>query len=190
MPDSKRKLVSYTSHSKSSYEDDQEDEEPSRLPNALLIGAVISIVCVLLNVAITFISAPVSQSVASEGKAVTGNTYALIGLGCVNFFIPLILCFIAGFIVGKNGVQRQPGFYAGILVAAISYLASFVVRYIPNYPGNMSNNTPVNGAAVGGGIATVIVFLIIWSLIGGLIGLWGARVATRNHPAYVAEADE
>jgi magnesium-transporting ATPase (P-type) len=190
MPDSKRKLASYTSHRKSSDDDDQEDEEPSRLPNALLIGVVVGIVCVLLNVAITFIGAPISQSVASEGKAVTGNTYALIGLGCASFFIQLIACFIAGFIVGKNVAQRQPGFYAGILVAAISYLASFVVRYIPNYPGNMTSNTPVNGAAVGGGIATIIVFLIIWSLIGGLIGLWGARVATRNHPVYVSEEDE
>lgn len=190
MPDSKRKLASYTSRGENNYDDDQEDEEPSLLLNALLIGAVIGIVCVLLNVAITFISAPISQSVANEGKAVTGNTYALIGLGCVSFFIQLIACFMAGFIFGKKFVQRQPAFYAGILVAAISYLASFVVRYIPNYPGNMSSNTPVNGASVGGGIATVIVFLIIWSLIGGLIGLWGARVATRPHSADVSEEDE
>jgi hypothetical protein len=36
----------------------------------------------------------------------------------------------------------------------------------------------------------VIVFLIIWSLVGGLVGLWGARVSTRKHPAYVGEPHE
>jgi hypothetical protein len=190
MPDSKGQHSSYTSRRNRSYDDDQENEGPSHLPRALLIGAVVGIVCVALNVALTFLGTPIFHAYANAGKEATGSSYALIGLGCVSFFIQLFACFIAGFIVGKTAAQRQPGFYAGILAAAISYLASFVVRYIPNYPGNLTNNTSINGATVGGGIVTVIVFLIIWSLIGGLIGLWGARVATRNHPDYASESQE
>jgi len=195
MPDSKGQYASYTSRRRRTYnDDDQEKEGPARLSTALLIGALAGILCVALNVAITFLNTPVYQAVMNEGsKAVTGNTYILFGLGCLSFFIQLFACFIAGLIVGRVVVQRQLGFYAGVLTAAISYLASFAVRYIPNYPGNLSGNTgntPVSGATIGGGIATVIVFLIIWSLIGGLVGLWGTRIATRNHPDYVREPEE
>jgi hypothetical protein len=184
MPDPEGRNSSYVSRRRQVYDRDDENTS-SRLPTALLIGAVVGLLCVALNVALTFINAPIYQAAANEGKAVTGNTYAVIGLGCLSFFIQLLASFIAGFIVGKTTVQRQLGFYAGILTSAIIYLASFVVRYIPNYPGNLANNTPVSGGLVAGGIATAVVFLIIWSLVGGLVGLWGARVSTRNHPAYV-----
>jgi hypothetical protein len=191
MPDSKGQYSSYPSRRRRAYDNDQEHEEPSRIPTALLIGIVVGILCVALNVALTFLNAPIYQAVVNEGsKVVSGNTYTLFGLGCLSFFIQLLACFIAGFIVGKVAIVRRLGFYAGIVAAAISYLASFAVRYIPNYPGNVASNTPVSGAAVGGGIATVIVFLIIWGLIGGLVGLWGARIATRSHPYYVGEPHE
>lgn len=188
MPDPERR---YSSHTRRRQVYDRDEEAtPSRLPTALLIGFIVGLLCVALNVALTFLNAPIYQAVANEGKEVTGNTYTLAGLGCLSFFIQLLASFIAGFIVGKTAVRRQLGLYAGALTSAIVYLASFAVRYIPNYPGNLATNTPVSGGVVAGGIATTIVFLIIWSLIGGLIGLWGARISTRNHPAYVGTPHE
>lgn len=181
MPDPEGRYSSYKRR-RQAY-DRNEETTPSRLSTALLIGFIVGLLCIALNVALTFLNAPI---IANEGKEVTGNTYALIGLGCLSFFIQLLASFIAGFIVGKTTVQRQFGLYAGALTTFIAYLASFVVRYvIPNYPGNQATTTPASGGIVAGGIVTIIVFLIIWSLIGGLIGLWGARISTRNHPAYV-----
>jgi hypothetical protein len=190
MPDSKRQYASYTARRRRSYDDDQENREPSRITTALVTGGVVGILCAALNVTLTFLSVPIFHAAANEGKAVTGNSYALFALGCVSFFTPLLASFIAGFIIGKVAVVRRLGFYAGIVTAAIVYLVGIGARYIPNYPGNPTDNTPVNGATVAGGIVTVVAFLIIWCLIGGLLGLWGARVATRNHPAYVSGSDE
>ncbi|GHO94506.1 hypothetical protein KSF_045540 [Reticulibacter mediterranei] len=163
---------------------------PSRLFTALAIGAGVGILCVALNVVITFLNAPIYQAVVNEGKAVTGNTYAVFGLACLGLFIQVLACFLTGFIVGKATIQRQLGFYAAVVTSAIVYLASFAVRYIPNYPGNLTSSTSVSAGMATGGIITVIVFLIIWGLVGGLIGLWGARISTRKHPAYAGQPHE
>jgi hypothetical protein len=194
MPDSEGQYSSYASRRRRRAEEEEELEEttapPSRLFTALAIGAGVGILCVALNVVITFLNAPIYQAVVNEGKAVTGNTYAVFGLACLGLFIQVLACFLTGFIVGKATIQRALGFYAAALTAAIVYLASFAVRYIPNYPGNLTSNTSVSAGMAASGIITVIVFLIIWSLVGGLVGLWGARVSTRKHPAYVGEPHE
>jgi hypothetical protein len=194
MPDSEGQYSSYASRRRQRAEEEEFKETstppPSRLLPALGIGAAVGILCVVLNVAITFLNAPIYQAVVNEGKEVTGNTYAVFGLACLGLFIQVLACFLTGFIVGKVTLQRQLGFYAAALTSAIVYLASFVVRYIPNYPGNLTSNAPVNAGMAAGGIVTVIVFLIIWSLVGGLVGLWGARFSTRKHPAYAGEPHE
>ena len=196
MPDPEGQSSSYASRRRQQAEEEEEQLEetnapPSRLFTALAIGAGVGILCVALNVAITFLNAPIYQAVVNEGsKEVTGNTYAVFGLACLSLFIQVLACFLTGFIVGKTTIQRQLGFYAAALTSAIIYLASFAVRYIPNYPGNLASSTPINAGMATGGIITVIVFLIIWSLVGGLIGLWGARFSTRKHPAYAGRPHE
>jgi len=197
MPDSEQD--SYSSREKSRddrTEDDIEeyDDRPVRRPkpslpprglsSALLIGVVAGILCAIINIAITFLNAPVFSAVAHEGSQVTGNTYTVFALGCLNFFLVLLACFFAGFFVGRVAVQRRLGFYAGALAGAISYAISFLANYIPNYPGKLATSTPINAGAISGGIAIAIVFLLVWAAIGGLLGLWGAWAVTRRHPYY------
>lgn len=150
------------------------------LLKALLIGAGAGVFTVLLNVVLTFINTPIFQQARSAGNNITYNTaLAVFELQCLNFLVSLLICFAAGFLVGKFAVQRRLGFYAGALVAAITYLASFVVRYIPNYPAANQATQVVN----------ILIFLVVWALIGGLIGLWGARMATGKHPYYQRRAE-
>jgi uncharacterized BrkB/YihY/UPF0761 family membrane protein len=145
---------------------------------------------VIVNVGLTLLNAPSYQQAAAEGsKVTTGLAYTLLGLQCVSFLLTLLICFIAGFLVGRATWQRSLGFYAGALAGLITYLASFVVRYIPNYPGNIATNT-TGASQVAGGIVVTLVFLCIWCFIGGLIGLWGASTGTRRSPVQTeAEAE-
>lgn len=203
MPDSEQHS-SHASHPSSSprkkrrYDDDRVENNleeyddrpvtpplpPRGLPSSLLIGVIAGALGVIINIAITFLNAPIYGAVAQEGSQVTGNTYIVFGLGCLNFFLVLLACFFAGFFVGKVAVQRRLGFYAGALAGAITYIASFLVNYLPNYPGKLATSTPVNAGAVSAGLATSLVFLLVWAAIGGLIGLWGAWMVTRKHPYY------
>jgi hypothetical protein len=162
----------------------------SRLPrrglqSAVITGIIAGVLTVLINVAITLLNIPLFQQALREGKNLTLNTaFPLLGVECLNFFVSLVICFFAGFVIGRIAVRRQLGFIAGMLTGVINYLGSFVVRYIPNYPGNMTSNAPGGIEALTGGIVVVIVFLLIWGMIGGLVGLWGTWTASRKHPYY------
>jgi len=138
------------------------------------------VICVVLNIALTFAEAPFLLAVARGGSAVTANAYIAAGLGCLTFLITLFACFVAGFWSGKNTLQRVAGFYAGLLASTIFYICSFLVRYIPNYPGNLVNTAQGGASLVLGGLIVSLAFLIIWGFIGGLMGLWGASIATRH----------
>lgn len=158
---------------------------------ALLIGALAAVISFVLNVVITFISASTFQQAARAGDNIDYNTaLAVVGLQCLNFFVSLLICFFAGYIIGKTAVRRRLGFYAGMLTGALLYLGSFLVRYIPNYPGNMPSSGATNAGMVAGGILISLLFLVIWALIGGLVGAWGARNATRHHPYYYTQEEE
>jgi len=152
------------------------------LSKALLTGAGAGILAVLLNVIYAFVTAPVAQQSAQNSSKVASNAdYLAFGLGCLIVFVNLAICLVAGYVVGKIAVRRRFGFYAGALVAAILYLASFVTRYIPNYPGNLTTNQATATGSFSVGIVISLVFLLISALAGGLFGLWGARIATSKH---------
>jgi MFS family permease len=156
----------------------------------LLIGAAVGFLCVIINVVLTFVNAPIYEAVAHEGSAVTANTYTVFGLACLNFLIQVLACFLAGFVVGKWLALRKPGFFAGAVTAFVVYVSSFLANYIPGYPGRLTPSTPTSSTAITNGTITVIVFLIVWMAIGGLMSLWGAYVATRRHPYYNRVAEE
>ncbi|TMC22075.1 MAG: hypothetical protein E6J34_07540 [Chloroflexi bacterium] len=156
------------------------DTAQSSFSSALTPGITVGIICAVLNVVLTFATAPFQLAVARGGPEVTANTWIAAGLGCLTFLIALFACFVAGFWSGKNTLQRVAGFYAGLLASAIFYICSFLVRYIPNYPGNLTNKTQSSTSLVSGGIIISLVFLIIWGFMGGLMGLWGASLATRQ----------
>lgn len=160
-------------------------------PFMILCGIGAGLLSVLLNVGITLFNAPTYQRVVTQGSKVqVGLAYTLVGLQCVNFLLTLLICFIAGLIVGRVTLQRRLGFYAGAIAGLITYLASFVVRYIPNYPGNVAASTTGTTQVVSG-IVVTIVFLCIWGFIGGLVGRWGAATGTRHLPVYAkAEVED
>lgn len=167
-------------------EEQQADLPPNGLRKALIIGAVGGVVSVILNIVLTFINAPAFQTYASQGKNVTYNAaLVLVGLQCLNFFVSVLICALAGYIVGRVAVQRRLGFYAGAIAGAIIYLASFLVRYIPNYPGNTSGSSTGSAGGVFIALLLSLVFLCIWGLFGGFAGFIGARIATREHPYYL-----
>ncbi len=158
---------------------------PNGLIKALLAGVIGGIVGIAIQVILTLLNASAFlQAASNKSQNPSGADYLVVGLACLNFLVAIVLCLGTGFVVGKIAVQRRSGFYAGALVAAIIYLASVVVNYIPNYPGHSTTNQAASVGAFSGGILISLVFLLVWMLLGGLFGLWGTRLATRNHPYY------
>ncbi|MGZ6387117.1 MAG: hypothetical protein ACXWOL_17030, partial [Ktedonobacteraceae bacterium] len=156
---------------KDKYSAQQSAFPPKGLLYALIFGAVAGVLSVILNISITLSNLPTFQLVAREGDRVSYNTALVVtGLQCLNFFVTLFICLVAGYLVGRFTVQRRLGFYAGMLAGIIIYLSSFVVDFIPNYPGKFTPD-----------IVTAIVFLCIWSFLGGMMSLLGAWIATRRH---------
>ena len=120
------------------------------------------------------------------GNRLTVNTaFAVVGVQSLNFFVSLLIFFIAGFVVGKIVARRSLGFFAGALSGATLYIATFLVSFIPTYPGNTTLEGIGGAGIVGSGIVISLVFLCIWSIIGGLVSLLGSWLATRKHPYYV-----
>lgn len=171
---------------------DQSERQASGLLYALIAGAVVGALTVLLNIAFTFLNTSTFQEAAKEIAAnnlSSGIATTIAGLGCLNLVIGIAGAGAAGYIIGKMVVLRRFGFYAGAIVGLIVYLGSFLVRYIPNYPGNLATS-PTNAASAATGLLVSLIFLCVWGLIGGLLGYIGARIATRRNPYYVAIAEE
>lgn len=150
----------------------QQSPIPPRGPlYALIFGAMAGVLSVILNISITLSNLPTFQLVAREGDKVSYNTaLAVTGLQCLNFFVTLLICLVAGYLVGRFALQRRPGFYAGLLAGIIIYLSTFIINFIPNYPGKFTPN-----------VVTAIVFICIWGFIGGMMSLLGAWIATRRY---------
>lgn len=161
------------------HDPDSSERPTGSFPAALLYGVIAGVACAVLNVIITFVTAPISAAVAHEGAAVTSNTLIAAGLGVLEFLLPLLACYLAGSMVGRTTLQRSAGFYAGAITGLLFYIISFFVRYIPNYPGTLTA-THVTSGQVMGGIIITIVFLFIWGFIGGLLGLWGISGTLRR----------
>jgi hypothetical protein len=152
------------------------------LSYALIGGVAGGMISIIFNTALTFLNAPTFQQATVEGSHIEPTiAYELLGLALLNFFIILLTCFIAGYLLGHMTAQRRQGTYAGAIVSTLTYAGSFVVRYIPNYPGNLTNTG--SSAFSVGSIILPVVFLCIWAGIGSLLGLWGAHIATRRRRA-------
>jgi hypothetical protein len=179
-------------HNDDQNEDEQESWQsvPPLRQNGLLyalgIGTVGGFLTAIIGIIITFVNASTFQQAAILQDKMPFSTASTIAtLNCLSYFIALVICFAAGYIVGKVAVLRSFAFYAGALAGAISYLGGILTQYIPNYPGHIASTS--TAGAVAGGILFLIVLLIIYGVIGGLMGLWGGWTATRQHPYYLAE---
>jgi hypothetical protein len=183
-------------HNSQDWPDQDEPSDASTLPSSglqytLIGGVAAGILSALISIAITLLNAAAFQTAAAKGTNVAYSTaLSVVGLQCLEFFVSLLICFGAGYIVGKVAVQRRLGFYTGALAGAIIYLGEFLMRYVPNYPGNLARNTPGSAEAFAGGLLISLVFLLIWAIIAGLISLWGAWAATRRHPYYLSQPKE
>ena len=159
-----------------------------RLQYALNTGGIAGILTVLLHIVIVLSNASTFREASKEmaGNRLTVNTaFAVVGVQSLNFFVSLLIFFIAGFVVGKIVARRSLGFFAGALSGATLYIATFLVSFIPTYPGNTTLEGIGGAGIVGSGIVISLVFLCIWSIIGGLVSLLGSWLATRKHPYYV-----
>ncbi|GER84802.1 hypothetical protein KTAU_34380 [Thermogemmatispora aurantia] len=169
-------------------------EEPSepelprgRLLPTLIVGVVAGILCAAANIALVLLNAPLF---ANAERLASQNAYQLaisITTLCgLVIFISLVICAVAGFIVGKLAVQRSLGFLAGLVAGVLYYLgAIFLPRYIPGFPSNAPASGNVTLGGVIGGIVVTIVFMLLLGLLEGLAALFGAWLATRRHPYYV-----
>ncbi len=166
---------------------------PNGLRYALIIGGLAGLLSILQSVVVTLVNSSTFQQAAKDTsvKQLTGSETLVAGLGCLTFVVSLLICVVAGYIVGKVAVQRRLGFYAGALSGGITYLASFLVRYLPDYPDHLASTTTSGVGMVAGGLLVSLILLLVWSIIGGLLSLWGTWIATRKHPYYVGyEVDE
>lgn len=159
------------------------------LQYALGVGIGAGLLTAIIGVLITVLNASTFQDAARlQDKMPLSIAQTIAGLNCLSYFLTLLVCFAAGYIVGRVAVRRLFGFYAGALAGAITYLGGIVTQYIPNYPGHIASSS--TAGAVAGGIFFLIILLLIYAVIGGLMGLWGAWTVTRKHPYYLARRQE
>jgi hypothetical protein len=158
-----------------------------RLLRSLIVGIIAGILCSVQDITIVLLNASTFNQASQLAQ---NNPYqlaiAVTSLCGLRILIGLLICCIAGFVVGKLAVHRRLGFLAGFLAGVVYYGgAIFLPRYIPHFPGNIASSS---GATAGGMLAGVIIsviFAVLLGLLEGLASLLGAWIATRRHPYYV-----
>ena len=164
----------------------------NRLQNTLLAGLIAGVLCSIENIIIVFANTANYQQAATFTAAKLPYSLALtlVGVACLTFFIGLLICLLAGFIIGKIAVQRRLGFLTGFIAGVLTYGISFLLNYIPNYPGHLASNnpgglsSPGNSGSIVSGIFVILLFYLIWGIVAGLVSLFGTWLATRHHPYY------
>jgi hypothetical protein len=158
-----------------------------RFKNALIAGVIAGVLCSIESIIIAFANTSTYQQASKypSDKLPVSLAFTLLGMACLSFFIGLLICFIAGYITGRVAVQRSLGFLAGFVAGIVTYGISFLLNFIPNYPGHIAGSGPANMGIVAGGILIILIFFLIWGVIAGLVSLFGAWLATRQHPYYV-----
>ena len=157
-----------------------------RLRKALTIGAIAGVLCTLVNVIIVLVNASTYQKYNPNLHTVNNALgFAIFGFWALYSFISLLICLIAGFIIGRVAIERRLGFATGFIAGVIYYAAIFLITYIPGYPDHYVSTTPASAGAVTGGIIFALVLLIVYGVIGGILGRLGAGLATRKHPYYL-----
>ncbi|HEV7237046.1 MAG TPA: hypothetical protein VGN15_12735, partial [Ktedonobacteraceae bacterium] len=84
----------------------------NRLKNAVIAGLIAGVLCSIENIIIVFANTANYQQAAtfSAAKLPYSLALTLVGVACLTFFIGLLICLFAGFIVGKIAIQRRLGF--------------------------------------------------------------------------------
>ncbi len=158
-----------------------------RFKNALIAGVIAGLLSSVESIIIAFANTSTYQQASkyASDKLPVSLAFTLVGMACLSFFIGLLICLIAGYIIGKVSVQRSLGFLTGFVAGIVTYGISFLLNFIPNYPGHIASSGPANAGIVVGGIIVVLIFFLIWGVVAGLTSLLGAWLATRHHPYYV-----
>lgn len=166
-------------------EDDDEEIETTQgggFIRALIVGVIAGLLITVLNVVITYATAPIHNEAARQGNNISLNTaYIVAGLWCLNIVITFATCYLSGLFVGRSTLSRNTGFATGAIAAGLMYLLGFLVRYIPGYPGNAISSSPITGGGVMMGIIVALIFLLIQGFIGGLFGIWGAWTSIKRY---------
>ncbi len=159
---------------------------PRRLKNALVAGAVAGVLCIGLSIIVTLSNAPTyhAYDVAKDPAVKSALGFTIFGFNALIFLISMLICLVAGFIVGRMAVERRLAFLAGFVAGIIVFFVNSMLNLIPNYPGSSTSGGGGAGA-VAGGIFLIIVLVIVWGVVGGLVSLLGGWLATRRHPYYV-----
>jgi hypothetical protein len=173
-----------------SFEVSTPDLPRHRVRNALIIGAIAGVCCIVQSLAITLANASTYHAfdIAKDTAVKNALAFTIFGYAVLTFVISLLILCIAGFIAGKVVVQRRLGFLAGFVTGFIVYAGAFITNYIPNYPGvqhGASTTTTAGNGGVAGGLVVSLISLLLWGVIGGLVSLLGAWLATRKHPYYI-----
>lgn len=157
----------------------------NRLMTTLVISVISGIIIIGFNIGFYLLNGSTFDTIAKAGNKVSDDV-ALNGLGlqCLNYSISLILCMIAGYVLGRIVVQRRLGFLLGVIAGLIGYIVSIATNYIPNFPGRQTTSPVASANSPIGIVAVLIVGLAMWTLIFGLFSLLGAWIATRRHPYY------
>jgi hypothetical protein len=160
-----------------------------RVKNALIIGVIAGVLSIAQSIIITLVNAPTyhAYDVTKDIAVKNALAFTIFGYAVLTFFITLLICLIAGFIVGKICVHRRLAFLAGFVAGIIIDATSFITRYIPQYPGNqqVSGGSIDSAGVAAGSILIILAFLLVWGIIAGLVSLLGGWLATRKHPFYV-----
>lgn len=158
-----------------------------RLKNATIAGLIAGVLCSIESIIIAFINTANYQQAASipAAKLPVSLAFTIVGVACLTYFIGLLICLIAGFVVGKVVVQRRFGFLTGFIAGIVTYGISFLLNYIPNYPGHLPGSSTSNAGVVVSGFFVVLIVFLITGIIAGLVSLFGTWFATRQHPYYV-----
>ncbi|GCE11247.1 hypothetical protein [Tengunoibacter tsumagoiensis] len=162
------------------------DIPASGWPMTLIIAIGGGLLAVVISIILTYANASTYQEAARLGGNMPYNTaVVLLWLAVIGYVLELLFSFFAGFFVGKMVVRRRFGFYAGLIVGAISYLGYILAHQIPGYPDSLGFTAPAgSSSAITGALLYLLVVFLIRALIAGLVGLWGSWSATRKHPYY------
>ena len=149
-----------------------------------IVGAIVSVVLPLL---ITLANASSYREVARlKDNTPLSLAWTVTGLSCLNLFIPIVVCVLAGVILGKLVVRRKLAAYAGGIIGAATYLLPTIFNYIPGFPTQVVSWAPT-ATATTMGIVLLVVLTIVYGLVGALLALLGSQPVTKNHPSYLAK---
>lgn len=159
----------------------------NRLKNTTIAGLIAGVLCSIESIIIAFINTANYQQAAAipAAKLPVSLAFTLVEVACLTYCFGLLICLIAGFVIGKVVVQRRYGFLTGFIAGIVTYGISFLLNYIPNYPGHLPGNSANNAGVIVGGIFVILIVFLITGIIAGLVSLFGTWFATRRHPYYV-----